>query len=182
MKKYSVALKRTVVSEYLSSNISQADLARKYGIAERSQMHEWIRLVEVNGLDVLREHRRSAYYSQAFRYEVVRYFETHELSRREVAVHFGIAHTQVNKWVRDYQQHGEAGLLPPGEKGSLLNLRKKKRTAHSKQKQQVKTATQEKLKEVELQYQHKLLEAEKKQHKAEMERDILKVLATLRSK
>ncbi|WP_461214643.1 helix-turn-helix domain-containing protein [Lacticaseibacillus sp. GG6-2] len=107
-------------------------------------------------------------YSQAFKISVVEYVHTHQVSRALTAAHFGISPSQVNAWDRIVRDQGIAGLRPK-HKGRQSVMGKHKKIKPIKRLE----PTQEE------KYKQEILELKSKLHEAEMDRDILKVLATL---
>ncbi|MFD1441812.1 helix-turn-helix domain-containing protein [Lacticaseibacillus hegangensis] len=171
MTKYSSNLRAKVVGEYRRGGISMGDLCIKYGIGSHATIQTWLNEAEQHGLSSLRVKHRKTDYSVDTKVAVVEYVQTHETSRRRAAAHFGISPSQVNSWVRIVQKKGVAGLRPKPKGRHTTSKRKNKKNGEKIFK------TIEPTKEE--QYQQEIIELKRKLHEAEMNRDILKVLATM---
>jgi transposase len=114
----------------------------------------------------LKVKHNKATYSQTFKITVVEYVHTHQVSRVQAAAHFGISPSQVNSWIRIVKDQGVTGLRaqrkgrpPMGKHKQIKPIKKLEPTQEEKYKQEI-------------------LELKSKLHEAELDRDILKALAT----
>jgi len=103
---------------------------------------------------------------------VVDYIQTHEISRNQAAIHFGISSSQANSWMKIYQEQGVAGLRPK-PRGRRSTMSKHKNQNRSPKRL---TATKEE------KYKQQITELKRQLHNAELDRDILKTLATITRK
>ena len=165
MTKYSSELKAKVVSQYLRGGISYRDLCSKFGISSMHTILKWVQLAQAQGIDSLKVRHFKRKYSQTFKLTVVEYVYTHQVSRALTAAHFGISASQVYSWDRIVREQGVAGLRPK-HKGRQPVMSKRKSIKRL-------TPTQEE------KYKQEILELKGKLHEAELDRDILKALATL---
>ena len=167
MTKYSSKFKVTVVTAYLKGGISYKDLCTRFGIPSARTIRDWVKLAQAHGIDSLKVKHTKVEYSQSFKVAVVEYVHTHQISRAQTAAHFGISPSQVTSWVRIVREQGVAGL----------RAKRKGRPAMGKHK---KVKPIKKLEPTqEEKYKQEILELKSKLHEAELDRDILKALATL---
>ncbi|WP_407890991.1 transposase [Lacticaseibacillus sp. N501-2] len=172
MTKYSSTFKSKIVSEYSRGGIGYHDLCAKYGIASTSTPRTWVRQAQEHGLTSLKVKQNRVEYSVDAKLAVVEYVQTHETSRLRAAAHFGISPSQVNSWVRIVQKEGVAGLRPKPKGRHTTSKRKKNKKNGVKIFKTIEPTKEE-------QYQQEIMELKQKLHDAEMNRDILKVLATM---
>lgn len=170
MTKYSSSFKIRLVKEYQTGVISIKGLAKKYHIPSDAQLHVWINQAEAHGLNSLKVKQNKYNYSQDFKLGVVNYVKTNEVSRMQTAAHFGISPSQVNSWVRKFQEMGAAGLRdrPRGRPSQLKKAKKKKVI------KKLNPTKEEK-------YKEEIIQLKAQLHDTEMDRDILKVLTALRN-
>ena len=167
MSKYSSEFKIKVASKYLNGGVSYRDLCKEFGIPRPEQIRRWTEQARVHGLASLETKNTWNEYSQDFKITVVEYVHTHEISRAQAASHFGISNTQVNAWDRIFIDQGVAGLRPKRKGRPAMGKHKK-----IKPIKKLEPTQEEK-------YKQEILELKSKLHKAELDRDILKALATL---
>jgi Transposase and inactivated derivatives len=169
MTKYSSKFKTKIVREYLDGGIGLNELQQKYQIAQHSLVSSWVKRAQVHGMSSLKVSHHSNKYSQDYKISVVDYIQTHEVSRNQAAIHFGISNSQANSWMRIYQEQGVAGLRPkPRRRRSTMSN-------HKNQKRSAKRLTTTK----EEKYKQQIIELKRQLHDAELDRDILKALATI---
>lgn len=121
----------------------------------------------MHGIESLKVKHTKVDYSQTFKIAVVEYVHTHQVSRAQTAAHFGISPSQVNSWDRIVRERGVTGLRAK-HKGRLAMGKHKK----IKPTKRLEPTQEEK-------YKQEILELKSKLHEAELDRDILKALATL---
>lgn len=167
MTKYSNELKAKVVSEYLKGGIGYRELSVRYGIPSRANIRTWVNQAKAHGLESLKVKHTKVEYSQAFKIAVVEYVHTHQVSRAQTAAHFGISPSQVNSWYRIVRGQGVAGLRSTHKGRPAMGKHKK-----IKPIKKLEPTQEEK-------YKQEILELKSKLHEAELDRDILKALATL---
>lgn len=167
MTKYSNELKAKVVSEYLKGGIGYRELSVRYGIPSRANIRTWVNQAMTHGIESLKVKHNKATYSQTFKITVVEYVHTHQVNRVQAAAHFGISPSQVNAWIRIVKDQGVTGLRaqrkgrpPMGKHKPIKPIKKLEPTQEEKYKQEIP-------------------ELKSKLHEAELDRDILKALATL---
>lgn len=167
MTKYNSEFKINVVSRYLIGDISYKDLCALYGISNPSNARKWVQRARIHGLKSLQVRRTKANYSQNFKVAVVEYRRINQVSLSQTAAHFGINLSQVRSWNRIFEEQGVVGLRP----------RQKGRPSMTKHK---KTNVQKHLEPTqEEKYKQEILKLKQELHEAELDRDILKTLATL---
>jgi len=167
MTKYSSEFKVKLVNEYFDGQISILGLSKKYGMPSKSPIYRWIHQAEANGLDYLISKKSHKEYSQDFKLSVIEYYKLHEISRLDTAIYFKISPSQVDSWIYKYNQYGVIGLRRrPRGRRPLMAKKKKKQTRLNSTKEE--------------KYKQEILDLKAKLHDAEMDRDILKALKTLR--
>lgn len=163
-RKYSFELKKEIVSEYLSGKTTYHKLSRKYGIANRMQMAEWVANVQARGYESLRPSGTTRKFSPDFKLSVVNYYKTSGLGSVPVAVHFGISSVLVSKWHDAFEREGIAGLrTKPARKKTIMS---RKKIIPNKP---VKLSERE-------QYEQEITKLRAELYQTKMERDILKKL------
>lgn len=167
LTKYSSEFKVRLVSKYLKGGISYNDLCAEFGIPCGGVVKIWVKQARAHGLDSLKVKYTKTDYSQTFKISVVEYVRTHQVSRAQAAAHFGISPSQVNSWYRIVRDQGVAGLRPKPKGRPAMGKHKK-----IKPIKKLEPTQEEK-------YQQEILELKSKLHEAELDRDILKALATL---
>ena len=104
MRKYSIELKKKVIKEYIETEISLNELARKYQIKSPKSIREWIRKYKLYGKDGI-ESTKSNQYPLELKQNVIKYALTEDLNFRELADKFGIRDPKtVSEWVRKFQK------------------------------------------------------------------------------
>lgn len=167
MTKYSSEIKAKVVSQYLEGGVSYTNLCVRFGISSSKTIQIWVNQARAHGIESLRVKHTRIDYSQTFKIAVVEYVHTHQISRAQTAAHFGISPSQVNSWDRIVREQGVAGLRATREGRSAVGKHKK-----IKPIKKLEPTQEEK-------YKQEILELKSKLHEAELDRDILKALATL---
>lgn len=167
MTKYSSEFKAKIVSRYLKGGIGYKELCVEYGIPSTTPVRSWISQARAHGIDSLKVTHTRTDYSQTFKIAVVQYVHTHQVSRAQTAAHFGISPSQVNSWDRIVRDQGVAGLRSTSKGRPAMGKHKK-----IKPIKKLEPTQEEK-------YQQEILELKSKLHETELDRDILKALATL---
>lgn len=172
MTKYSSGFKAKVVGEYLRGNISSSDVAKKYKIPDSSSVRRWVRLAKEKGVSAIELKHTHRAYTQQFKLTVLDYVQSHEVSREQTAQHFDIDQGMISAWTKVVREQGVVGLRPKHKgRPTTTSKRKNKRNGEKIFK------TIEPTKEEE--YQQEIYGLKAKLRKAEMDRDILKVLAAM---
>ena len=170
MTKYSSGFKIKLVKEYQTGDISIKGLAKKYQLPSKTPLLVWINQAKAHGLNSLAVKQNKRNYSQDFKLGVINYVNTNEVSRMKAAAHFGISPSQVNSWIQKFHEMGAAGLRDrPRGRPAQLNKSKKKKAI-----KKLKPSKEEK-------YKEEIIRLKAQLHETEMDRDILKVLTTLRN-
>ena len=172
MTKYSSVFKAKVVSEYRRGGISYTDLCRKYNIPSKSPVIRWVHKAENDGLSAIKVKRTHRQFSQAFKLSVLDYVQTNEVSQTQAALHFGVSSCLISSWNRIVQDQGVAGLRPKPKGRHTTTTKRRNKKNGTKIFKTIEPTQEEK-------YQQEILELKTKLHHAEMDRDILKVLATM---
>ena len=158
---YSPKLKLQAVQEYLSGKGSQAELSKKYGLRDRRQLRNWLKVYNAHGDFNSRKNSGGGSYmkqgwdtTQEERVQIVKDCLASGKNYGEMALKYKVSYQQVRTWTLRFEEMGEAGLEDRRGK------RKKDQTPRTElEKAQI---------EIE-QLKHKL-------YLAEMERDLLKKL------
>ena len=128
MAKYSESFKYQVVQEYLAGNVGYDTLACKYDIKSKTQIQNWVAAYREYGMEGLTVRKTRAFYSGAFKLEVLEYMRQTGASLRETGNHFGIHnHSVISAWNKRFLEGGAAALehrmsrLPPKAGGLNIN-------------------------------------------------------------
>ena len=105
LKKYSEAVKKMAVSDYLSGKGSQDEICLKYKISSRSILRRWIKCYNS---DMNNEERKS---SERERMEIVLYCIENGRNYKLAMEKYGISYQQICSWVRKYETKGADGLI-----------------------------------------------------------------------
>ncbi|KRK36467.1 helix-turn-helix domain-containing protein [Loigolactobacillus bifermentans] len=167
MTKYSSEFKVRFVSRYLEGGISYRNLCTEFGIPCTGIVKTWVSQAKMHGIESLKVKHTSVDYSQTFKIAVVEYVHTHQVSCAQTAAHFGISPSQVNSWNRIVRERGVTGLRAKHKGRPAMGKHKKTRPI-----KRLEPTQEEK-------YKQEILELKSKLHEAELDRDILKALATL---
>ena len=158
---YSPELKLQAVQEYLSGKGSQAELSKKYGLRDRRQLQNWLKVYHAHGDFNSRKNsgggncmKQGRDTTQEERIQIVKDCLASGKNYGEMALKYKVSYQQVRSWTQKFEELGEAGLED----------RRRKR----KKDQEPRTELEAAQIEIE-QLKHKL-------YLAEMERDLLKNL------
>ena len=158
---YSPEVKLQAVQEYLSGKGSQAELSKKYGLRDRKQLRNWLRVYNARGGFNSRKDSGGGSYmkqgrdtTQEERIQIVRDCLASGKNYGEMALKYKVSYQQVRIWTLRFEEMGEAGL--------------EDRRGRRKKDQVPRTELEKAQIEIE-QLKHKL-------YLAEMERDLLKKL------
>ena len=113
---YTTEEKQQAVEEYLQGRGSLSEICRKHHIPSTSTLRRWIKVYNSNR--ELRDYspRPEVYVAmrkkttQEERQEIVRYCLEHGKDYKGTATRYEVSYSQVYQWVRNYAEHGEAGL------------------------------------------------------------------------
>ena len=118
LKKYSEAVKKMAVSDYLSGKGSQDEICLKYKISSRSILRRWIKCYNS---DMNNEERKSSERgnimkngrktTQEERMEIVLYCIENGRNYKLAMEKYGISYQQICPWVRKYETKGADGLI-----------------------------------------------------------------------
>ena len=158
---YSPEIKLQAVQEYLSGKGSQAELSKKYGLRDRRQLQNWLKVYNAYGDFNSRKNSGGGSYmkqgretTQEERVQIVKDCLVSGKNYGEMALKYKVSYQQVRTWTLRFEEMGEAGL--------------EDRRGKRKKDQLPRTELEKAQIEIE-QLKHKL-------YLAEMERDLLKKL------
>ena len=158
---YSPELKLQAVQEYLSGKGSQAELSKKYGLRDRRQLQNWLKVYNAHGDFNSRKNSGGGSYmkqgrstTQEERVQIVKDCLASGKNYGEMALKYKVSYQQVRTWTLRFEEMGESGL--------------EDRRGKRKKDQVPRTELEKAQIEIE-QLKHKL-------YLAEMERDLLKKL------
>ena len=163
-KRYSPELKIAVVEAYLSGKGSMAELAKKYGLSDKSRVGDWLK--SYNGHRKFKRHSaaRGALYmtkgkktTQQERAEIVAFCLEHGRDYLLTVEHYGVSYQQIYAWVRKYEEKGIDGLAdgrgrtrPESEMTEVEKLRVQNKLLQAQIKdKEMEIALLKKLKELE---------------------------------
>ncbi len=111
---YPAELKRQAVTDYLSGQGSQLDIAKKYKLRSTKQLRDWIKVYN-SGKDF--KHKMSGgsrmktrQTTQQERIEIARACIESGENYGETAIRYQVSYHQVYTWTKKYKELGEAGL------------------------------------------------------------------------
>jgi transposase-like protein len=126
---YTKDFKTIVIQNYLSSNISQMDICKKYGIKSTSQLRNWIlkyngheelKSSGTGGISIMTKGRKTTYEE---RVDIVKYCIEHQNNYAETAEHFQVSYQQVYSWVAKYEKDGVEALQDKrGKRNSVKEM------------------------------------------------------------
>ena len=158
---YSPELKLQAVQEYLSGKGGQAELSKKYGLRDRRQLQNWLKVYNAHGDFNSRKNsgggscmKQGRDTTQEERIQIVKDSLASGKNHGEMALKYNVSYQQVRSWTQKFEELGEAGL--------------EDRRGKRKKDQVPRTELEKAQIEIE-QLKHKL-------YLAEMERDLLKKL------
>ena len=158
---YSREIKLQAVQEYLSGKGSQAELSKKYGLRDRKQLRNWLKVYNAHGDFSARKNsgggscmKQGRDTTQEERIQIARDCLASGKNYGEMALKYRVSYQQARAWTLRFEEMGEAGL--------------EDRRGKRKRDQAPRTELEKAQIEIE-QLRHKL-------YLAEMERDLLKKL------
>lgn len=112
---YSGELKVQAVSEYIAGNLSQREIAAKYGLRSTSQIRDWIKVYNsgrnfehrMSGGSRMKQGRET---TQEERIAIVRDCLENGSNFGAAAIKYNVSYQQVYTWVKKFKELGEAGL------------------------------------------------------------------------
>ena len=111
MAKYSLKLKLQVINDYLEGKGGYNFLAKEYQIKNKSQVEHWVNLYKDFGEEGLERKRKNKTYTVKTKLDAIEYYQTSELSYREVAFLFGIDNPSLlARWASEFRKDGINGL------------------------------------------------------------------------
>lgn len=160
-RKYSPELKRQAVQDYLSGGGSLREVSKRYGLRDKKQLRNWIKVYNVHGdFNSVKFSGGGSYMKQGRdttqeeRIQIVKDCLASGKNYGEMALKYKVSYQQVRTWTLRFEEMGEAGL--------------EDRRGKRKKDQAPRTELEKAQIEIE-QLKHKL-------YLAEMERDLLKKL------
>ena len=143
MAKYSLDFKLKVISFYLSG-YGYRSTANHFGIF-RSAVRKWVKLYQYHGIKGIEPRHSQLKYSAEFKYHVLIYMKTHNLSQREVAAYFNIPTTSsILEWQTLFKQGGLAALKPR-KKGRPNKIKRPKKPDNRTEQEKLIDQLQEEL-------------------------------------
>ena len=114
---YSPELKLQAVQEYLSGKGSQAELSKKYGLRDRRQLQNWLKVYNAHGDFNSRKNSGGGSYmkqgrdtTQEERVQIVKDCLASGKNYGEMALKYKVSYQQVRTWTLRFEEMGEAGL------------------------------------------------------------------------
>ena len=160
-RKYSPELKLQAVQDYLSGGGSLLEISKKYGLRDKRQLRDWIKVYNAHGdFNSVKFSGGGSYMKQGRdttqeeRIQIVKECLASGKNYGEMALKYKVSYQQVRTWTLRFEEMGEAGL--------------EDRRGKRKKNQAPRTELEKAQIEIE-QLKHKL-------YLAEMERDLLKKL------
>ena len=114
---YSPELKLQAVQEYLSGKGGQAELSKKYGLRDRMQLRNWLKVYHAHGDFNSRKRsgggsymRKARSTTQKERVQIVKDCLASGKNYGEMALKYNVSYQQVRSWTQKFEELGEAGL------------------------------------------------------------------------
>ena len=114
---YSPEIKLQAVQEYLSGKGSQAELSKKYGLRDRRQLQNWLKVYNAYGDFNSRKNSGGGSYmkqgrdtTQDERIQIVKDCLASGKNYGEMALKYKVSYQQVRAWTLRFEEMGEAGL------------------------------------------------------------------------
>ena len=114
---YSPELKLQAVQEYLFGKGSQAELSKKYGLRDRRQLRNWLKVYNAHGDFNSRKNSGGGSYmkqgrdtTQEERIRIVKDCLASGKNYGEMALKYKVSYQQVRTWTLRFEEMGEAGL------------------------------------------------------------------------
>lgn len=112
---YSSELKAQAVREYIKGNLSQREIAAKFGLRSTSQIRDWIKVYnsgrnferQMSGGSRMKQGRET---TQEERIAIVRDCLENGSNFGAAAIKYKVSYQQVYTWVKKFKELGEAGL------------------------------------------------------------------------
>ena len=112
---YSIETKMQAVEDYLSGKGSQREITAKYGIRDRTQLRQWIKVYnsgrgfrqKMSGGSRMKEARPTTVEE---RIRIARDCIANGENYGETALKFNVSYQQVYQWVKKFKEKGDAGL------------------------------------------------------------------------
>lgn len=112
---YSSELKAQAVRECIKGNLSQREIAAKYGLRSTSQIRDWIKVYnsgrnferQMSGGSRMKQGRET---TQEERIAIVRDCLENGSNFGAAAIKYNVSYQQVYTWVKKFKELGEAGL------------------------------------------------------------------------
>ena len=112
---YSSELKAQAVREYIKGNLSQREIAAKFGLRSTSQIRDWIKVYnsgrnferQMSGGSRMKQGRET---TQKERIAIVRDCLENGSNFGAAAIKYNVSYQQVYTWVKKFKELGEAGL------------------------------------------------------------------------
>ena len=112
---YGLETRMQAVEDYLSGKGSQREITAKYGIRDRTQLRQWIKVYnsgrgfrqKMSGGSRMKEARPTTVEE---RIRIARDCIANGENYGETALKFNVSYQQVYQWVKKYKELGEAGL------------------------------------------------------------------------
>lgn len=155
MAKYSFEFKKMVVKEYVKGLGGYTYLAKKHGIKNKGQVHDWVKSYQEFGEEGLQRRTTKKDYSVQFKIDAVELYSRTELTYREVANQLGMNNPAlVIGWQKKFLEKGIDGLSQTKGRPSKMP----KKTPENKKKSDAIPTKNNQVKELEKQI--RLLEIE----------------------
>ena len=143
MAKYSLDFKLEVISFYLSG-YGYTSTANHFNILN-SAVRNWVKRYKYHGIKGIEPRRSKLKYTAEFKYHVLIYMKTHNLSQREVAAYFNIPTTSsILKWQTLFKQGGFEALKPR-KKGPPNKMKRPKKPDNRTEQEKLIDQLQEEL-------------------------------------
>ena len=114
---YSPELKLQAVQEYLSGKGSQAELSKKYGLRDRRQLRNWLKVYNAHGDFNSRKNsgggscmKQGRDTTQEDPVQIVKDCLASGKNYSEMALKYKVSYQQVRTWTLRFEEMGESGL------------------------------------------------------------------------
>ena len=143
MVKFNLDFKIKIVAEYLSG-CGSPTLAKRYGIAKRDTILNWVHNFELRGIKGLEPRKMDLNYSSQFKVQVLNWKNQHEASLSATALHFSLSSpSTIWQWQKKYDDMGIAGLERRRGNPKVNKRRSPKKISSNNMNEEIKRLKQE---------------------------------------
>lgn len=112
--------------DYLNGSLGYKAIAKKYGIKSHSNIIEWVKRYEKQGLAAFHVQKTHSVYGGDFKLEVLEWMKRTGSSYLDTAIHFNIPNSStVHRWWEQFEEEGVEALYHGKGRPPAMNTPKK---------------------------------------------------------